>query len=132
MYTVSSRLGYRSTRHSPSSRLSFCAARSKRARCDSHGLLSLSTCGGVAIVVIVISGMIAIQGVRRPRDDFPVRSGKRSEYMSREAGKQDAGRKLESRNETATTHRQTTLLGGAAEGLLSRKRQRTSRTAEFR
>src|SRR5579863_8974210 len=60
MYTVSSRLGYRSTRHTPSSRLSFCAARLKRARCDSHGLLSLSTCGDVIIVLIAgFSGMNA-------------------------------------------------------------------------
>src|SRR5437868_11564648 len=42
MWTMSSRLGYCSTFHRPSSRLSFCAAKLKRADCASQGLISCS------------------------------------------------------------------------------------------
>src|SRR5215467_13243997 len=40
MWTISSRLGYCRTFQSPSSRLSFCAAKLKRADCASQGLIS--------------------------------------------------------------------------------------------
>src|SRR5512132_2418821 len=53
MYTVSSRFGWLSTFHKPSSRLSFCAARLKRARCASHGLVSS------AMDMAIVSDMVA-------------------------------------------------------------------------
>src|SRR5215470_2681761 len=40
MWTISSRLGYCKTFHRPSSRLSLCAAKLKRADCASQGLIS--------------------------------------------------------------------------------------------
>src|SRR5437763_8870527 len=43
MWTISSRLGCRMIFHMPSSRLSFLAARSKRAAIDSQGLISCSS-----------------------------------------------------------------------------------------
>src|SRR5580704_8500399 len=42
MCTMISRLGLRSTRHNPSSRFNLRAARSKRAACACHGLVSCS------------------------------------------------------------------------------------------
>src|SRR5205807_10230114 len=42
MWTINSRLGYWRTFQRPSSRLSFCAAKLKRADCASHGLISCS------------------------------------------------------------------------------------------
>src|SRR5262249_23485982 len=42
MWTMSSRLGYCRTFQRPSSRLSFCAAKLKRADCASQGLISCS------------------------------------------------------------------------------------------
>ena len=49
MWTMISRLGWRSTRHRPSSSFSFSAARSNRAACCSQGLLSCSSMCAVAI-----------------------------------------------------------------------------------
>jgi hypothetical protein len=47
--TIISRLGLRSTFHRPSSRFSFCAARSKRAACACQGLVSCSRSNAVVI-----------------------------------------------------------------------------------
>src|SRR5271165_1040725 len=49
IWTIISRLGLRSTFHSPSSRFSFFAARSKRAACACQGLVSCSRSTSVVI-----------------------------------------------------------------------------------
>src|SRR5580692_2281394 len=55
MCTINSRVGYRSTFHIPSSRLSLCAARSNRAVCASVGLSSCSSETDFVAVVMTIS-----------------------------------------------------------------------------